>query len=82
MTRYTSHVIRIVSLAAFLALVVFNVDVVGPEGLQATASSDTAECDLCLGNAEYCATYCFPDDDTIWDCYIENTDNPIVIIAE
>jgi hypothetical protein len=44
---------------------VFNVDVVGPRGAQAVASSAEAECELCDENSVLCAIYVFPDGHTI-----------------
>jgi len=67
MMKCAKYAVRVVGIATFLALMVFNVDVVGPRGAQAVASSAEAECDLCDGNPVLCAIYVFPDGHTIQD---------------
>lgn len=65
--KYAKYAVRVVGIATFLALMVFNVDVVGPRGVQAVASSVEAECDMCDENTELCAIYRFPDGTVIQD---------------
>jgi len=76
MIEYARYAVRAVGITAFLALMVFNVDVMGPRGAQATASSGTAECDLCEGYQQQCAVYCFPGGDCEADF---SNEDPIAI---
>lgn len=83
MMTYTRNAVRIVGVAIFLVLMFVNVDVMGPRGVHATASSPVAECDLCLGNQQYCATYCFPNEnDDGYHCYDENSNEDPIVIEE
>ncbi len=64
MIEYARYVIWAFGIATFLALMVFNVDVVGPrgaQGAQAVASIAEAEWELCDENSVLCAVYKFPN---------------------
>lgn len=81
--KHARNVIRIVGTAIFLALMFFNVDVMGPRGAQATATSSVVKCDLCQGNQQECAVYCFPDEDGDYeDCHTENSNEDPIVIEE
>jgi hypothetical protein len=61
MMKYAKYAVRAVGIVTFLMLMVFNVDVVGSQGVQVVASSAEAECELCDENSVLCAVYEFPD---------------------
>jgi hypothetical protein len=63
--RYATYTIRALAIATFLALMVFNVDVVGSQGPELAVSSTEVRCEWCDENSVLCARYVFPDGHTI-----------------
>jgi len=62
---YATYTVRFLAIATFLALMAFNVDVVGSQGPELDVSSAEVRCEWCDENSVLCAHYVFPDGHTI-----------------
>ena len=61
MMKYARYAVRVAGFATFLALMLFNINIMGPQGVQGTVSSGSTECIECDENTRWCVTYCYPD---------------------